>query len=104
MWHEDRCGNVYLSDQHEGSRIRPLTRGFQEVEALDGLLIATQYDLPWREGLFQGWDIYDISQCTEFRRISSSSANGRNCLTAMREKSRKKSSVWMGKDIHAFVV
>lgn len=68
MWHEERCGNVYLSEQHEGSRIRLLTKGFQEVEALDGLLIATQYDLPWREDLFQGWHFYDISQCMEFRR------------------------------------
>lgn len=68
MWHEDRCGNVYLLHQHEGSHIRPLTKDFQEVEALDGLLIATQYDLPWREDLFQGWHFYDISQCMEFRR------------------------------------
>lgn len=41
---------------------------FQEVEALDGLLLATQYDLPWREDLFDGWDFYDISQCMEFKR------------------------------------
>lgn len=39
-----------------------------EVEAVDGLLIATQYDLPWREDLFDGWDFYDISQCMEFLR------------------------------------
>ena len=30
------------------------------VSAVDGLLIATQYDLPWREDLFDGWDFYDI--------------------------------------------
>lgn len=41
---------------------------YQEVEAVDGLLIATQYDLLWREDLFDGWDFYDISQCMEFRR------------------------------------
>ncbi len=41
---------------------------YQEVEAVDGLLIATQYDVPWREDLFDGWDYYDISQCMEFLR------------------------------------
>lgn len=41
---------------------------FTEVKAIDGLFLATQYDLPWREDLFDGWDFYDISQCMEFRR------------------------------------
>ncbi len=39
-----------------------------EVEAVDGLFIATQYDVPWREDLFDGWHLYDTSQCMEFRR------------------------------------
>lgn len=39
---------------------------FSEVIALDGLLMATQYDIPWREDLFQGWDYYDASQSVEF--------------------------------------
>lgn len=38
------------------------------VEALDGLLLATQYDVEWREDLFDGWDFYDISQCFEMQR------------------------------------
>jgi hypothetical protein len=38
------------------------------VEALDGLLLATQYDIPWREDLFDGWDYYDVSQCLEMQR------------------------------------
>ncbi|HDR6305994.1 TPA: glycosyltransferase [Bacillus cereus] len=36
------------------------------VEAIDGLLMATQYDVPWREDLFDGWDLYDTSQSIEF--------------------------------------
>ncbi|MCI8530768.1 MAG: hypothetical protein HFH82_16845 [Lachnospiraceae bacterium] len=40
----------------------------QEVEAVDGMLMATQYDLSWREDLFDGWDFYDISQSFEFRK------------------------------------
>lgn len=43
------------------------TKGeFAEVITLDGLLMATQYDLPWREDLFKGWDFYDASQSVEF--------------------------------------
>lgn len=38
------------------------------VEAVDGLLIATQYDLPWREDLFHDFDFYDVSQSFEMRR------------------------------------
>lgn len=38
------------------------------VEAVDGLLIATQYDVPWREDLFQHFDFYDVSQSFEMRK------------------------------------
>ena len=38
------------------------------VNALDGLLLMTQYDVKWREALFTGWDFYDASQCQEFIR------------------------------------
>lgn len=41
---------------------------YQPVAAVDGLLIMTQVDIPWREDLFQTWDFYDISQCMEFFR------------------------------------
>lgn len=40
----------------------------QEVEAVDGLFIATQYDVPWREDLFTGWHLYDTSICKEMQR------------------------------------
>lgn len=39
-----------------------------QVEAVDGLLIATQYDIPWREDLFKDFDFYDVSQAFEMRR------------------------------------
>lgn len=38
------------------------------VDAVDGLLIATQYDVPWREDLFLNFDFYDVSQSFEMRR------------------------------------
>lgn len=38
------------------------------VMAIDGLLMMTQYDIPWRQNIFSGWDFYDVSQSFEFRR------------------------------------
>lgn len=40
----------------------------QTVDAVDRLLMMTQYDLPWREDLFSDFDFYDVSQAFEFRR------------------------------------
>ena len=39
-----------------------------QVEAADGVFLATQYDIPWRADIFQGWHFYDISLCQEYRR------------------------------------
>lgn len=38
------------------------------VTAIDGMFIATQYDIPWREDILKKWDFYDISQSLEFVR------------------------------------
>lgn len=38
------------------------------VAAIDGMFMATQYDITWREDLFRSFDFYDISQSCEFRR------------------------------------
>ena len=37
-----------------------------DVLGVDGVLIATQYDIRWREDLFKDFDFYDISQGLEF--------------------------------------
>lgn len=42
--------------------------GVCEVMAVDGMFMATQYDFPWREDLFDAWDFYDLSQSCEFIR------------------------------------
>ena len=39
-----------------------------DVEAVDGLFIATQYDIGWREDIFTGWHLYDTSLCKEMQR------------------------------------
>ena len=38
------------------------------VEAIDGFIMITQYDIPWRYDIFNKWDFYDISQSFEFRK------------------------------------
>lgn len=71
MWHEKRCGDFYRLDETQESDtqyIEKLKRKNCGVEAVDGLLIATRVDIPWREDLFKGWDFYDVSQCLEFKR------------------------------------
>lgn len=70
MWHGIRYGGFYKIEEYlEKSLVKrffPLYEGYMEVEAVDGLLIATQYDLPWREDIFKKWDFYDISQSFEY--------------------------------------
>lgn len=93
MWHELRYGSLYgtgyggVKDadiDEEGNVLwkykcdyggdyndynyHILEDGVVEVAVIDGLLMATAYDVRWREELFDGWDFYDCSQCMEFRR------------------------------------
>lgn len=39
---------------------------YVEAKVIDGVMMVTQYDIPWREELFQGWHFYDVSQSLEF--------------------------------------
>lgn len=45
------------------------TLPYDEVTAVDGLFIATQYDVKWRDDIFTGWDFYDVSQAYEFNKV-----------------------------------
>lgn len=70
MWYGERVGmlhsnSVYFADSYLFGKIEG---AYQEVQAIDGLLMATQYDIPWRDDLFHGWDFYDISHSMEFRK------------------------------------
>ena len=69
MWHGNRIGHLcccnvtHMDDWILGDVKEP----YQEVQAIDGFLMATQYDIPWRDDVFDKWDFYDISQSYEFR-------------------------------------
>ena len=41
---------------------------YEEVEACDGLFLASQYSIPWREDLFTGFHLYDTSYCLETKK------------------------------------
>lgn len=65
-----RIGDLYTDNVDQGTRnlFAEIDGDYENVMVLDGLLLATQYDLPWRENLFGGWDFYDCSQSLEFQR------------------------------------
>lgn len=71
MWSGERVGKICANGRYfsKESEMSGLIEGEEQVvEAVDGLLMATQYDVPWREDIFDGWDFYDVSQSQEFIR------------------------------------
>ncbi|MBJ8104029.1 MULTISPECIES: glycosyltransferase family protein [Bacillus cereus group] len=74
LWHEGRgvVGKVmgymnnlfYMATQE---KIYHESKTFIPVEVIDGLLMATQYDVTWRDDLLDGFHFYDLSQSFEFR-------------------------------------
>lgn len=69
MWDGERVGRIYASNFFQsGESVMNEEIKQRSVEAIDGLMMMTQYDLPWREDIFQKWDFYDISQSFEFRK------------------------------------
>lgn len=66
---KDRYGQVYnkLSDEYIEYKIYgEFVEEYISVDAMDGIFLATQYDLPWRQDLFHGWHFYDISHTRDF--------------------------------------
>jgi acetyltransferase-like isoleucine patch superfamily enzyme/glycosyltransferase involved in cell wall biosynthesis len=67
-WEGHKVGRIYdshtnrmelLSFEQPGSSV-------DYVEAIDGCIMITQYDIEWNEEVCRGWHYYDISQCIEF--------------------------------------
>lgn len=73
MWEGDpetRIGGIYgdfISSSNDGL-LNQVNGRCQDVVMIDGLLMATQYDVRWREDMFDGWHFYDGSQSMEFQR------------------------------------
>lgn len=45
-----------------------ITGQYRAVDCLDGMVLVTRYDIPWREDIFTGWHFYDKSICLEYKR------------------------------------
>ena len=75
-WEGDLVGAI--RDDHTGIMENYLYErsGEKCIEAavVDGLLMMTQYDIPWRTDIFDQWHFYDLSQCMEFRKRGYSTA------------------------------
>ena len=70
MWNGYRVGALCGVKANRGnydSYVYKLPDGLHEVDAVDGFIIITCIDIPWREDIFDGWDFYDISQSLEFK-------------------------------------
>lgn len=59
-------GNVYVPRVNGTMGGRPTARPYEWVTVVDGCLMATQYDIPWRQDLIDGFHFYDLSQSLEF--------------------------------------
>lgn len=70
MWHGARIGKLYSNNIYYSysSDFDEASSPYQSVDAIDGLMMITQYDVSWREDLFTGWDFYDVSQSMEFKK------------------------------------
>lgn len=72
-WRTDEIYGYALDTNNKQNKIKwvPGKRVYGDyecVQAVDGFLMMTQYDIPWREDVFKGWHMYDVSQCSEFMR------------------------------------
>lgn len=47
---------------------QPTPKNYENVKAIDGMIMITQHDVPWREDILDGWDFYDVSQSLEMQR------------------------------------
>lgn len=52
----------------DGDFIQISGESYIPVKAVDGLIMITQYDIPWREDFLDGWDFYDVSQSLEMEK------------------------------------
>ena len=70
-WEGEKLGSIrdQLTGELRDYRYQVDPVHSQQAAAVDGLLLATQYDVPWRTDLFAGWHFYDLSQAYEFRRL-----------------------------------
>ena len=67
-----KFGKIYEYREYGLNHIQfsEINEKYKEVQAIDGVLMITQYDIPWREDIIDGWHFYDLTQSLEFIRNS----------------------------------
>ncbi|MCR4746049.1 MAG: glycosyltransferase family protein [Lachnospiraceae bacterium] len=68
VWHSPLSGSWIEGKVDAASLYRSDMTSLKKVMLLDGFLLATQYDIPWREDIFDGFHFYDASECMEFKK------------------------------------
>lgn len=72
IWWNDvgKVGEVKIlrNGINEDYKLNNIIEKYEIVEAVDGLIMATQVDIEWKEKIFNGLYFYDISQCMEFNK------------------------------------
>ncbi len=70
IWWEstNTYGKVYEShtDKMELLSFKECSDEVEFVKGIDGFIMITQYDLKWRDDIFDGWQFYDLSSSAEF--------------------------------------
>ncbi|NHM26785.1 hypothetical protein G7K71_07280 [Desulfofundulus sp. TPOSR] len=67
-WEGVSYGMVYHGEPPRPLLFKQPTGLYERVAAVDGLLMVTRCDVPWREDIIDGFHFYDLSQCMEFAR------------------------------------
>ncbi|MBP2630530.1 MAG: glycosyltransferase [Firmicutes bacterium] len=65
---QKRTGKIQVSNSGKMLSWKNPENWYEKVQAVDGFLMITQYDIPWREDIFAGENFYDLAQCVEFAR------------------------------------
>jgi hypothetical protein len=72
LWWNDVCKvgevNILNNGTKEYYKLNNIIEKYEIVEAVDGLIMATQFDIKWKEEIFDGLYFYDISECMEFNK------------------------------------
>lgn len=69
-WDKWDAGSADVCNSMAALRLSLYTRDniLEDVDAIDGMIMITQYDVDWRKDVIKGFDFYDISQSMEFHK------------------------------------
>ncbi|WP_160687136.1 glycosyltransferase [Clostridium sp. C2-6-12] len=60
--------NILNNGKKQYYKLNNIMEKYEIVEAVDGLIMATQIDIKWREDIFDGLYFYDMASCMEFNK------------------------------------